>query len=392
VSEMLERARALQDQITGWRREIHMYPELGFQEHRTSQLVADTLRDMGIRMETGVGRTGVVGHLGEGRPAVGIRADMDALPLQEANDVPYASQRPGVMHACGHDAHVAILLGVARLLSEMKDRPAGEFRFLFQPCEEDQDEKGRSGAMLMVEEGALANLDAVIALHVASLIPAGKIQIDSGHASAAVDSFEATIEGKGCHGAYPHTGVDPIFILAQVINAIHGIRARRVNPVRPAVISIGSVHAGEASNVIPNEVRLNGTIRSYDHETRQQLWQELEKALAVARALGGDYQLTIEEGFPSAYNDPQVAETIRQVAEEMLGTEGLYPPEPGMGAEDFSYMASEAPGAMFMLGVQIGQEDRPGHSPIFDVDESALPIGVAVLAETACRLLKQRRE
>ena len=389
---MLERARALQEQIVAWRREVHKHPELGFQEHRTAQLVADALRDIGIRVETGIGKTGVVGHLGEGRPSVGIRADMDALPLQEANDVPYASRTPGVMHACGHDAHVGILLGVAKLLSEMKDRPSGEIRFLFQPCEEGQDDEGKSGAVRMIEDGALEGLDAVIALHVASEIPAGKVEIDGGYALAAVDSFDATLVGAGCHGAYPHMGVDPIFILAQVINAVHGIRARRINPVRPAVISFGSIHAGDADNVIPNEVKINGTIRSYDDETRHQLWEELEKALGVARVLGGDYQLAIEEGFPSTYNDPEIAGIIRQVAEEMLGQDGLYPPEPGMGAEDFSYMARKAPAAMFMLGAQIGQENRPHHSPIFDLDESAFPIGAAVLAEVACRLLRSKKQ
>lgn len=387
--KMLERARTLQDQIIAWRRDVHMHPELGFQEHRTSQLVADTLRALGLRVKTGVGKTGVVGYLGEGRPAVGIRADMDALPLQEANDVPYASQTPGVMHACGHDSHVGILLGVATLLNEMQDRPAGEIRFLFQPCEEAMDDEGKSGATRMIEDGALEGLDAVIALHVASETPAGKVEVRSGYAMAAVDSFEATLAGTGCHGAYPHTGVDPIFILAQVINAIHGIRARRINPVRPAVISIGSVHAGKASNIIPNEVEINGTIRSYDDETRQQLWKELEKALGVARVFGGDYELDIQKGFPATYNDPKIAGLVCQVAKEMLGPDGLHPSEPGMGAEDFSYMAREAPGAMFMLGAQIGQENRPHHNPTFDLDESAFPIGAAILAETACRLLKQ---
>jgi amidohydrolase len=387
---MLQRARALQDQLAAWRREVHKYPELGFQEHRTAQLVADTLRAMGLCVETGIGKTGVVGHLGEGRPAIGIRADMDALPLQEANDVPYASQTPGVMHACGHDAHVGILLGVAKLLSEMADRPAGEIRFLFQPCEEATDDEAKSGATRMIEDGALDGLDAVIALHVDTKTPAGKVKIGDGYMMAAVDSFDATIVGAGCHGAYPHTGVDPIFILAQVINAIHGIRARRINSVRPAVISIGSVHGGDASNVIPNEVKINGTIRSYDDETRQQLWEELEKALGVARALGGDGQITIREGFPSTHNDPEISALIRQVAEEMLGADGLYPPERAMGAEDFSYMVRKAPGAMFMLGAQIGNENRPSHSPIFDLDESAFPIGSAVLAETACRLLRAK--
>jgi amidohydrolase len=389
---MLQRALALQEQITAWRRDIHRHPELAFQEDRTAKLIADTLNEMGVRVKTAVARTGVVGYLGEGRPAVGIRADMDALPLQEANEVPYASQTPGLMHACGHDTHVAILLGVARLLSEMDNRPPGEVRFLFQPSEEDWDEEGKSGGLLMVEEGALDGLDAVIALHIASDVPSGQIEIDSGYGSAAVDSFEATIYGNGCHGAYPHKGVDPIFILAQVINAIHGIRARRVNPVRPAVISIGSVHAGEASNIIPEEVRLNGTIRSFDDETRQQLQEELDVAFQVARTLGGNYVLEIQSGYPSVYNDPEVAETIRQVVVDLLGSEALHPPELGMGAEDFSYMARKAPGAMFSLGARIDGETRPHHSPIFDVDETAFHIGAAILAETTCRLLEGKRQ
>jgi amidohydrolase len=385
---MLQRALQLQDQITAWRRDLHIHPELGFQEHRTAQAVADALRGMGIRVDTGVGQTGVVGHLGEGPPAVGIRADMDALPLQETNEVPYASQTPGVMHACGHDAHVAILLGVARLLNEMEGRPAGEVRFLFQPCEENWDDEGKSGAMRMLEDGALEGLDAVIALHVASEKQAGHLEIGEGHMLAAVDSFEASIVGTGCHGAYPHTGVDPIFILAQVINAIHGVRARRINPVRPAVISIGAVKAGEAPNVIPNEVAINGTIRSFDQETRQQLCDELERALSVARTLGGDYSLAMEQGFPSTYNDPEVAGVIRQVAEEMLGADRLLPAVPEMGAEDFSYMAQRVPGAMCFLGAEIGDVNRPHHSPIFDLDESVFPAGAAVLAESACRLLR----
>jgi len=387
---MLDRARGLQDQLIEWRRDIHMHPELSFQEFRTARLVADTLRDMGIEVETGVGKTGVVARIGEGHPIIGIRADMDALPLQELNDVAYKSQTPNVMHACGHDAHTSMLLGVAKLLNEMPDRPAGEVRFLFQPSEEDEDDEGKSGAVRMIEDGALEQLDAVIALHINSNIPTGQIRIATGYNSAAVDSFEATIIGEGCHGAYPHQGIDPIFILAQVINAVHGIRARRINPVHPAVISFGSVHAGDANNVIPAEVKLNGTIRSYDDETREQLWKELEAAFGVARALGGDYQLKIFKSYPSQYNDPEVAELIRTLGHEMLGDSGLFPEEPGMGAEDFSYMTRKAPGAMFSLGAKFDHLNRPHHSPIFDIDEDSFPIGAAILAEATCRLLKSK--
>lgn len=384
---MLDRAKKIKDQLISWRRDFHMHPELGFEETRTAGIVAETLKEMGIRVETEVGKTGVVGHLGEGSPVVGIRADMDALPLQEANDVPYASKNPGVMHACGHDAHTAILLGVARILSEMPDRPPGEIRFLFQPSEEDWDEELKSGATRMIEDGALEGLDAVIALHVDDSIPTGQIEINDGNASAAVDSFQATIIGQGGHGAYPHETVDPTFILAQVINAIHGIRARRIKPIDSAVISIGAIHAGHTSNVIPDSVEMMGTIRSFDTAVREQLSEELEKAFALTRAFGGNYTLTIEKGFPSMYNDPEVVELICQAASEMLGGDKVAPSYAEMGAEDFSYMSQLAPGAMFWLGVNIDDTPRPAHSPTFDINEDALPIGAALLAEVACRLL-----
>ncbi len=294
VAELLvESAQAIEDQIIAWRRDLHMHPELGFQEFRTARLVADNLRALGLEVMTGVGKTGVVATLGEGSPVIGIRADMDALPILEANEVSYVSQNEGVMHACGHDSHTAMLLGVAKLLTEMPNRPAGEIRFFFQPCEETEDEEGRSGAYRMVEDGALDGVDRVIALHVASDLPAGKIIINDGYITAAVDNFYATITGKGCHAAHPDRGVDPIFIVAQVINALHGIRARRIDPVRPAVLSIGSIHGGTTENVIPDEVTITGTIRTLDDATREQMWREVENALGVARALGGDFSLRI---------------------------------------------------------------------------------------------------
>jgi amidohydrolase len=388
LTGMLERARAMQDTLVAWRRDIHMHPEMSFQEFRTARLVADNLREMGIEFETGIAKTGIVARIGEGHPAIGIRADMDALPIQEANDVVYKSQTPGVMHACGHDAHTAILLTVAKMLNEMKDRPPGEIRLLWQPSEEDEDDEHKSGGLRMVEEGALDGLDAVIALHVASGMPSGQIGIIGGPNTAAVDSFEATIIGEGCHGAYPQTGIDPIFIFAQVVNAVHGIRARRINPTHPTMISFGAVHGGDANNVIPAEIKVNGTIRSYDDETRHKLWDELEKAFGVARSLGGDYKLQIFQGYPSQYNDPAVASTIREIGRTILGDEGLSPEEKHMAAEDFSYMTQKAPGAMFNLGAQFDEVNRPHHSPIFDLDENSFPLGAAILAETTLHLLK----
>ncbi len=388
----LDKARAIEEQMVAWRRDIHMHPELGFEETRTARLVAESLREMGIEAEVGVGITGVVARIGDASqgPSVGIRADMDALPIHEATDAPYASKTPGVMHACGHDAHTAILLGVARLLNEMDDRPPGEIRLLFQPSEERWDEELKSGATRMIEDKALVNLDAVIALHVNSQAESGQVEVGAGYMLAAVDTFYATITGVGCHGAMPHTGIDPIFIQAQVISAIQGIRSRRLDPTKGSVITLGSVHGGSAPNVIPAEVKISGTIRSFDDETRDLIHKELENTFSIARALGGDYELKIERGYPALYNDPDVTESLFKVAEEAIGTEKVKHGEPIMGAEDFAYMTQAAPGAMFMLGAKLDEMHRPHHSPVFDIDEKAMPVGAAVLAETATRLLKSK--
>ncbi len=389
-ADILAQAQTLANQVIAWRRDIHSHPELSFQEQRTAALVADELSALGIEVQTGVGKTGVVGYLGEGGPVVGIRADMDALPIEEANDVPYRSQTPGVMHACGHDAHTAILLGVAKLLAAMPDRPAGQIRFLFQPSEEARDQENKSGATRMIEDKALEGVDAVLALHVASDMPTRRISIADGYATANEDSFEIWLHGTGGHGAFPHQTVDPTFLLGQVLNTIQGIRARRIDPTKAAALSIGIIRAGSASNIIPKEVYLSGTMRSFEDGVRQQLRDELAKALEICRVLGGDYDLRLSPGYPSMYNDPDVAHIIRVSTRDLVGAHTLIDPELMMGAEDFSYMTRKAPGAMFMLGAKKDAIDRPHHTPVFDIDESVLPLGVAVLADAACRLLRQK--
>lgn len=389
---MFEQAKAIHEQLVAWRRDIHMHPELSFQEYRTAQLVVSALTDMGIEAQAGVGKTGVVGSLGEGSPVIGIRADMDALPIQEENDVPYASQTPGVMHACGHDAHTAMLLGVAKLLADMPERPPGQVRFLFQPSEEASDAENKSGATRMIEDGALEGVDHVIALHVASELPANQIEIAPGFSSANEDSFFITLTGTGGHGAYPHQTVDPTFLLGPVLAAIQGIRARRVDPTKAATVSIGTIHGGMAPNVIPSKIEISGTMRSFDDEVREQLKTELAAALEVARALGGDYTLRIDSGYPSLYNDPAVSQLIQDAATDLFGKECLSAPQAGMGAEDFSYMARQAPGAMFMLGAKYDERDRPHHTPVFDISEEALPTGTALLAEATLRLLRSEED
>lgn len=388
-TRLYERARAMQLQIRDWRRAIHQHPELGFQEQQTAQLVAENLRAWGLHVQTGVGKTGVVGSLGNGTPAIGIRADMDALPIQEANQTAYASQVPGVTHACGHDAHTAMALGAAKLWSELPNRPAGTLRFLFQPSEERMDAEGKGGARRMIEAGALDGLSAILALHVNSSLPPGRVMVAPGYATAFGDYYEATILGAGGHDAFPHHAVDPIYLAAQIVNAIHGICSRRIDPLQPALVSVGTFHGGESGNIIPHSVKITGTIRGLKDEVREQLAQELERALGIARTLGGDYQLMIKRGVPSTVNDPQLVEIFCQSVTEMLGLDALAPVQPGLYAEDFSYMTRQVPGMFAMLGVQIGDEVRPFHSSTFDLDESALPIGSALLVDTACRLLQR---
>ncbi len=276
---MLEKANSLSEQLSAWRRDFHRHPELGFQELRTAGQMATILESLGCQVRTGVGKTGLVAELGSGKPVIAIRADMDALPILEANDLEYASEIPGVMHACGHDAHLSIALGTAALLSQEKF--PGTVRFLIQPSEEVADREGLSGAPRMIADGAMQGVDWVIALHVDPITQVGQIRINAGPFSGGVDSFFATIHGTGGHGARPHEGVDPIYITGHVLLALHGIVSRRLDPVAPAVVSVGSLHGGQAENVIPDQVDLTGTIRYMDPAVRIQIHTEVERALQI---------------------------------------------------------------------------------------------------------------
>lgn len=388
---MLDRARAISGELVRLRRDIHAHPELGFQEFRTAALVADTLMELGIDVKTGVGRTGVVGQMGTGDgPTIAIRADMDALPIVEKNDIPCCSKNKGIMHACGHDAHTAILLGVAHLLKQSlaEDRWQGNVRFLFQPSEEAFDENGISGATTMINDGALEGVDAVIALHVSSDRPTGVLYFQDGYSLANVDSFEAWIRGDGGHGAYPHKGSDPLYMLSSILPAIYAIPSRRVNPLRTCVVSLGEISGGAAPNVIPNEVYLQGTLRSHDPEVREQLRAEVANVLKLSEFMGGSYELKIQKGYPCLYNDTDVNDWMQSAARDLLDDSAVVEAEFGMGAEDFAYMTQLAKGAMFMLGAATPDGvTRNHHTDIFDIDEGVLPIGAAVLAETARRFV-----
>jgi len=383
---MIHRAKGMAAQLSAWRREFHRHPELGFQEKRTAARVAETLTGLGYRVRTGVGRTGVTADLGQGSPMVAVRADMDALPIVEETGAAYASENAGVMHACGHDSHTAMVLGVAALLA--KEPLPGTVRFLFQPSEEMNDEEGFSGAQRMVQDGAMKGVDRVIALHVDPSTPVGDIRVESGPASGGVDSWFATIFGEGGHGASPHKVIDPIHITGHVILALNAIVSRRLDPFAPAVVSIGSIHAGQAENVIPAQVELNGTIRFMDPAVQNTIHAEIERAFAVARTLGGDYRLKIVPGTPPMINDPEVVDLISATASDLLGAEHVLPGIPGLGAEDFGCFSDIAPGAMFSLGCQAAGNMYCLHNPRFDLDEDCLPIGSAILAESVLRLMR----
>jgi len=385
---MLKQAHAISEEIIEWRRDFHMHPEIGFNVQRTAGIVAKELEKMGYRVRTGVGKTGVVADIGEGGKMVAIRADMDALPLQELNEVEFKSTIDGRMHACGHDSHTAMALGAAQILA--KEKFEGRIRFLFQPSEEAADEEGKSGAMRMVEDGAMDGVDYVIAQHIDPAEPVGTISIGAGAASGGVDSWFAVIEGKGGHGAYPHETIDPFFLLAHVIFALNGIVSRRLNPFAPAVVSIGSINGGFTENVIPQSIKLTGTLRYTDVAVQKQIHAEITRAFETAKALGGSYQLKFEIGSLPMINEEKVSAVIEKVGVEMLGRENLTPPERTLGAEDFGSFMEHAPGAMFTLGVKKkGHEGYSLHHPKFDLDERALPIGTAMLVETALKLLKE---
>jgi amidohydrolase len=383
---MLKQSHAISEELIEWRRDFHMHPEIAFDLHRTSKIVADELEKMGYRVRRGVGKTGVVAEIGEGGKLIAIRADMDALPILEQNEYDYISQNPGAMHACGHDAHTAMALGAALLLS--KEKLPGRVRFLFQPCEETADEEGKSGAQRMAAEGAMDGVDYVIAQHVDPAQPVGTIGINAGPSSGGVDTWFATIKGVGGHGAHPNQTIDPFHLLANVILGLNGIVSRRIDPFEPAVVSIGAVNGGFAENVIPDEVKMMGTVRFTNKEVQTRIREEMTRVFEMTKVMGGGYELKFVYGGPPMINDKLVSDVIEKTGKEMLGDKNVHEIGKTMGAEDFSVFMELAPGAMFTLGTQKkGHEEYKLHHPKFDIDERALPVGTAMLAETAKRFL-----
>ncbi len=370
--------RTLQPQLVEWRRSLHQQPELGFYETLTAAYIDRKLTEWGIEHQTGIAETGIVAVIPGCQPGrvLGIRADMDALPIQEANPVAYRSQHDGKMHACGHDGHVAIALGTAYHLSRHPDF-AGTVKIIFQPAEE-----GPGGAKPMVELGVLRNPDveAIIGLHLWNNLPLGTVGVREGAMMAAVEVFDCTIQGKGGHGAMPHQTVDPIVVSAQIVNALQAIVSRNVDPLKSAVVTVGSLHAGHAHNVIPHSATMQGTVRYFDPSLDGFFQQRVEQVIAsICQMHGATYELEYQLLYPPVINDRQIAELVRSVAETVIETPaGVVPDCQTMGGEDMSFFLQAVPGCYFFLGSANPDKDLayPHHHPRFDFDETALAIGV----------------
>ncbi len=396
-----EAAAAVEDRVVAWRRDVHEHPELSNREYRTAKLVAAHLTDLGLEVTTGISNTGVVGLLRGGKPGpvVALRADMDALPVVEQTGLPYASKvtatylgkEVGVMHACGHDNHVAILMGVASVLTGLRDELPGTVKFVFQPAEEGAPPGEESGAEQMVKEGVLENpeVDAIFALHVFQAGATGMASYRSGGAMASAQTYEIEIVGRQTHGARPWEGVDPIVAGAQIVTALQTIVSRQVDvTVSPAVVTVGTFESGMRYNIVPDRAKLTGTIRSYDAETRELIHREVrEIATGVGSALGAEVTVNISRGVPVTYNDPSLTAAMVPTLERIYGKGNVIPAPRQTGAEDFAFFQEKVPGFYFFIGVRPvdvpADEAIPNHSPFFYADEAALLPGVRAMANVA---------
>jgi len=376
---------AMEAELTSWRRDIHAHPELGFEESRTADFVAAKLEEFGIEAFRGIGRTGVVGVLREGNEtrAIGLRADMDALPIDETNGFDHRSKAPGAMHACGHDGHTTMLLAAAKYLAESRNF-RGQVNFIFQPAEE-----GIGGARAMIEDGLFSQFpcDRLFAMHNAPGLPVGRFGAVAGTRTAAGAFFDIDIKGKGAHGAFPHQGIDPVVIAAEVIGALQTIISRASPPGETAVISVTQVHAGDAYNVIPESARLSGTVRAMSLETMQQIEARvLEISKGIASAHGGDATVSFRVIFHPVRNDDETTQMAAEVCASMVGDDQVIQAGPaGTGSEDFSFMSEQVPSCYLILGN--GDDSRPLHNPGYDFNDGAIVYGASFFARIVEHML-----
>lgn len=404
LDEVRKKAEELSPRLVEIRRQLHRRPELGFNEKETAALVTDFLREHGLEVQEGVAGTGVVGLLrgglggsgSDGTPSgrtIAVRADMDALPVQELSEVEYKSQRDGVMHACGHDAHMSVALGCAAVLAGSKDKIRGNVKFIFQPCEE----QPPGGAEPMIAAGVLENpvVDGIIGYHVNPYLPVGFIGVKDGAIMAAADEFSITIKGKGGHAANPHQAVDAILVAAQAVQALQAVASRQVNPTEPVVLSVCSIHGGTTFNVLAEEVQLLGTVRTLNPNLQQRMPGMMRKILdGVTGAYGAAYELDYRFGYPALVNNAELLKVVTETAQEVLGpNKVMHFTAPSMGSEDFACFAEKVPGAYFFLGARPGSgEVFPWHHPKFTIDEQALPVGVSVVTAAVLKALERWKE
>jgi len=393
ANDTLNNARSLQKELAAMRRHLHSQPELGFQEHETARFVCDKLEKLGLDVTNGIGKTGVVGNFGVGRgPTIAIRADMDGLPIDEATTTDYYSKNQGVMHACGHDAHMSCAIGAASILTphikQVQAQYGARVKMVMQPSEEFSDEEGYSGAYRMIEDNVLDGVSAIIGLHMDASLPAGKIGIAPGPVMASAQHFEVKVHGIGGHGAFPENTIDPVVIASQIVQAIQQIISRRISALDPAIITVGSFHSSSTrGNVISDTVTLRGTLRSFNETVHAKLQQELERACSIAEIMGGRHEITYVNAYPPTVNDPDITAVVRSAAVDAIGENNVVHIDPKCWAEDFSMYQKIVPGCFFFLGAEKENDRRTHHTANFDIDESSLYIGSAVLAEAVKRLI-----
>lgn len=385
-------ANSIKNELKEIRRTLHQYPELGFEETNTSNYIKDFLRQEGIAFKEFAG-TGVCGIItgsksSDNNKVIALRADIDALPMQDKKTCAYASKVNGKMHACGHDAHTTILLGVAKLLNKNKDSFSGTVKLIFEPAEETT-----GGAKVMIREGVLENpkVDVMCGLHVEETLDCGSVMVRRGTVNAASNPFSIIIKGSGGHGAYPDTAVDPIVIASHVVTSLQSIVSREIKPVNPAVVTIGSIHGGTAQNIIPSEVKLGGIIRTMTNEDREFAKRRLKEIVdGVCMSFRGSAVIDIEESYPCLYNDDNMVDLLETSAKNVIGTENVkLQKNPKLGVESFAYFANEVPSVFYFLGIRNEEKGivHPAHNSLFDIDEDALPIGVAIQCEVAINYL-----
>ncbi len=392
IQKIKELAAAYKEEVIAHRRQLHQHPELSFEEHQTASFVEEQLKEIGISQIERKAETGVVALIKGKNPdkkTVALRADMDALPILETNDVPYKSKNEGVMHACGHDVHTSSLLGSSKILHELRNEFEGTIKLIFQPGEE----RVPGGASLMIKDGALANPkpSAIIGQHVMPLIPAGKVGFRSGMYMASADELYLTIKGKGGHGAMPETLIDPVLVTSHIIVALQQVVSRRANPKVPSVLSFGRVIADGATNVIPNEVRVEGTFRTLDEDWRKKAHKIMVKiAQGIAEGMGAELDFEVRKGYPFLKNDPLLTANSISAAKDYLGEENVVDLDIWMAAEDFSYYTQELDGCFYRLGTRNEEKGITSgvHTPTFDIDENALGISTGLMAYLAMEALK----